>query len=416
MNRKGILFEGLKVRPKAVCAEECREDQIRETSTYTYQVEMVSVDVTYFLTFAMAQNRICQEEIKKLPSASILHFQELFREYPYQGEYFLSCLGYEEYFYAQILLGMLCEIREGADEPAKETYNHYVAFLKKGWHGVRKELFSQDTIPFAKVQNWAGLYTEQPAMGLSQIGVAFVLAECFHVDILADRNYYLLLDCMMDRNLLWNSSREAVMDCSGVGKSRPQTRDFFQFLKSRMKYPCQAALGFRTDAHNEFDYYLQNLFHLGGIDRNVIRGEAIDEKTGNILIELGNFQENLSLSGYVYSLYIVLLSQYVRKCLERIRKENPAVWRNQIEDAREAEKRSRTECERLKRQIQEGEKQKKRLKEALEESEKAVRRKEHQIQRTYKQQEEEKRELIQLREEKFLVDKGKKEYYTKTQQ
>ena len=77
MNRKGILFEGLKVRPKAVCAEECREDQIRETSTYTYQVEMVSVDVTYFLTFAMAQNRICQEEIKKLPSASILHFQEI---------------------------------------------------------------------------------------------------------------------------------------------------------------------------------------------------------------------------------------------------------------------------------------------------------------------------------------------------
>ena len=70
----------------------------------------------------------------------------------------------------------------------------------------------------------------------------------------------------------------------------------------------------------------------------------------------------------------------------------------------------------LKRQIQEGEKQKKRLKEALEESEKAVRRKEHQIQRMYKQQEEEKRELIQLREEKFLVDKGKKEYYTKTQQ
>ena len=52
----------------------------------------------------------------------------------------------------------------------------------------------------------------------------------------------------------------------------------------------------------------------------------------------------------------------------------------------------------------------------LPESEKAVRRKEHQIQRMYKQQEEEKRELIQLREEKFLVDKGKKEYYTKTQQ
>ena len=93
-----------------------------------------------------------------------------------------------------------------------------------------------------------------------------------------------------------------------------------------MNIKIEELLAALNKKEEEFDYYLQNLFHLGGIDRNVICGEKIDKQTFEILTELGGFENEQSLKEYVYSLYIVLLSQYVSKCLNYLKVQNPAVW------------------------------------------------------------------------------------------
>ena len=72
-------------------------------------------------------------------------------------------------------------------------------------------------------------------------------------------------------------------------------------------------MGFQVEGYEEFDCYLQNLFHLGGIDRNVLGGEVLDERTREILLEIGEFEEKSGLEKYIYSLYIVLLSGYVKR-------------------------------------------------------------------------------------------------------
>ena len=58
----------------------------------------------------------------------------------------------------------------------------------------------------------------------------------------------------------------------------------------------------------------------------MICGEKIDKQTFEILTELGGFENEQSLKEYVYSLYIVLLSQYVSKCLNYLKVQNLAVW------------------------------------------------------------------------------------------
>lgn len=328
MKKTGIIFNGLKVRQKQrqIC-EEPEENAIREENAYEVKEKEVCLDVTYFLTFAVVHNPVCKGKMKQFSVLQILHYQKLFEASKYHGEYFLSCLGYEEYYYAQIVLGMLFEIREGEKKEAKKSYESLIEMITAGWCEVREELFERPSVKFHKIQEWAGLYTEQPAMGLSQLCIVYLLAEVFQVKILPDTNSALLFQCMLDRNAIWNSPKAEVMEYPFQNaKAEQKSMEFSRILRKQMKYPYRAITGFLNKKEEEFDYYLQNLFHLGGIDRNVIYGEKIDKQTFEILTELGGFENEQSLKEYVYSLYIVLLSQYVSKCLNYLKVQNPAVW------------------------------------------------------------------------------------------
>ena len=67
----------------------------------------------------------------------------------------------------------------------------------------------------------------------------------------------------------------------------------------------------------------------------MLGGEVLDERTREILLEIGEFEEKSGLEKYIYSLYIVLLSGYVKKCLDKILENNPARWQRCVD--REAE-------------------------------------------------------------------------------
>ena len=437
MNKKGMIFEGLKVRneiKKAMHREENLPDRIQEENRYLTEAEgedtgksvlkcereltrvleklmnedgeEICLDVTYFLVFAAAQNPVCQEELKTLTPEQILEYQKIFLDNGYHGEYFLSCLGYEEYYYAQVLFGMLEVMREGSREKAEDAYRLFMGLIRKGWHSARKELFKEETLEFQCIQEWAEPYTEQPAMGMSQICVIYLLAEACHVEIRKNVNYYLILECMIDRNTIWDSKKEEILEYEVWGRQGYADSSFSRMLAETVRNPFQAALGFQVEGYEEFDCYLQNLFHLGGIDRNVLGGEVLDERTREILLEIGEFEEKSGLEKYIYSLYIVLLSGYVKKCLDKILENNPARWQRCVD--REAE-----EKDTLKKQINELEvhcrsvkKRNRELEEKLEQAERTVRRKENQMQRAVKQHQSEKQELIKLRERQYNTGKA----------
>ena len=175
MNKKGMIFEGLKVRneiKKAMHQEEKLPDRIQEENSYLTEAEgentgkgalkcereltrvleklmnedgeEICLDVTYFLVFAAAQNPVCQEELKTLSPEQILEYQQMFLDNGYHGEYFLSCLGYEEHYYAQVLFGMLEEIRKRNEEKAEDAYRQFMGLIRKGWRSARKELFKEE--------------------------------------------------------------------------------------------------------------------------------------------------------------------------------------------------------------------------------------------------------------------------------
>ncbi len=339
MKKTGILFNGLKVRPKQrQMSEKTEENIIREETAYGMKETEVCLDVTYFLTFAVVHNSVCKGKMKQFSISEVLHYQKLFEASGYHGEYFLSCLGYEEYYYAQVVLGMLSEIRKGKKEEAKKSYERFSEMVKAGWYDAKQELFKNTSVNFHKIQEWAGLYTEQPAMGLSQLCIIYLLAELVQVTILPDENSDLLFQCMLDRNRIWNSPKAEIMEYSFQNaKAEQKGNEFLRILRKQMKYPYRAITGFLDEKEEEFDYYLQNLFHLGGIDRNVICSEKIDQQTFEILTELGEFETEQSLKEYVYSLYIVLLSQYLSKCLNYLRIHNLGAWEHKIVQMQERE-------------------------------------------------------------------------------
>ena len=122
-----MIFEGLKVRneiKKALQQEEGLPNCIQEENGYLSAEpgehagknvlkgerelkrvleklleedgEEICLDVTYFLVFAAAQNPVCREELKRLAPEQIIGYQQMFLNNGYHGDYFLSCLGYEE--------------------------------------------------------------------------------------------------------------------------------------------------------------------------------------------------------------------------------------------------------------------------------------------------------------------------------
>lgn len=437
MNKKGMIFEGLKVRneiKKAIHQEQCLSDCVQEENGYLSAGEAahtgrsapgcekeltrvleklleedgeeICLDVTYFLVFAAAQNPVCQEELKRLAPDRILGYQQRFLDNGYHGDYFLSCLGYEEHYFAQVLLGMLEEIREGSGETAENAYRQFIGLIRKGWRSARRELFTEDTLEFERIQEWAGPYTEQPAMGMSQLCIIYLLAEVFRVEIKKNVNYYLILECMIDRNTIWDCKKEEILEYEVWGRAGYADSSFCRTLAETVRNPFQAALGFQAEGYEEFDCYLQNLFHLGGIDRNVLSGEVLDERSRQILLELGEFEADSGMEKYVYSLYIVLLSAYVKKCLDKIRENDPARWQHRMnqqikekEDLKKQLKELEEHCRIIKNKTSE-------LEEKLECAERTARRKENQLLRTVKQHQSEKQELIKLRENQYSTGKA----------
>ena len=77
--------------------------------------------------------------------------------------------------------------------------------------------------------------------------------------------------------------------------------------------------GVREKEEEKFESYLQTLFRMGGIDRNVIAGEVLSTEKVGEMIEAGKFQGKEDLEPYLYSLAILLLSQYVKKCLNKLK-------------------------------------------------------------------------------------------------
>lgn len=56
-------------------------------------------------------------------------------------------------------------------------------------------------------------------MGMSQICMICLLAETCHVEIKKNVNFYLILECMIDRNTIWDSKKEEILEYEVWGRA-----------------------------------------------------------------------------------------------------------------------------------------------------------------------------------------------------
>ena len=437
MKREGIIFQGLKVRNKirkAMDREQMNPDLVREECGYmvsgkeeiydrrvaeVMEVLMendgteIRIDVTCFLIFAMCQNKICCREIDAMSKKERRDYQRKYKDRVLFREYFWSCLGYEEKYYGGILLGMLETIRFAEDTQATKTMEKFYSMVKKGWHGARKELLSERHLKFEKIQRWVREYTEQPAMGMSQICMILLLAEKMQILVEENVDYYLIMICLIDRNSIWHCRKEEILQMDEEIPEEIRDLAIEEKIRTSMYDVYRVQTGFCPENYKEFDYFIQNLYHMGGIDRNVLSGQVLGEENRIRLLRLGDFTKESCVKEYVYCLNIILLAQYLCHCLNKIEEENSLVLENRIEDLEQENMGLKRELLDLKTRYKAMERKKEELEKMADQLGKNLRKKEREMERTLQKQKEEKEELVRLREETYKnkIDKQKKLSY-----
>ncbi|HJC64166.1 MAG TPA: hypothetical protein H9753_11200 [Candidatus Blautia merdavium] len=317
MRKTGILFQGLQVWEREPAA------RLEEEGSYGGVRLPVQdggfLDVTYFILYAMCQNVRCREKIRDMKKEWRIYLEQNARRSIYQGEYFWGSLGYEEYPCAQAILGMLEDIRGREDERCEKAWISFWYLLHCGFREDCRFLDGKAEIPFVQICENARNYKNWQFMGISQICIVLLEAENRGILVRPDEKYRLLCRCAGEGNQLWESTGEEVGTGLLPGERKEHQKEFRKILESTVQYPDRIFSGVREKEEEKFESYLQTLFRMGGIDRNVIAGEVLSTEKVGEMIEAGKFQGKEDLEPYLYSLAILLLSQYVKKCLNKLK-------------------------------------------------------------------------------------------------
>lgn len=321
MRKKGILFQGMRVsrRENAVCMEEEGFYGDFYGGVCLPAGESDFIDVTYFILYAMCQNVRCREKIRDMKKEWRVYLEQNAKRSVYQGEYFWESLGYEEYHCAEAVLGILEDIRQKEDERGEKAWISFWYLLHCGFREDCRFLDGKEEISFSQICANAENYKNWQFMGISQICIVLLEAENRGIRVRHDEKYWLLCRCAGEGNELWESTGEETWTGILRDNREENQKKFRKILEASLQYPDRIFSGIREKGEEKFESYLQTLFQMGGIDRTVIAGEVLSmEKVGD-MIAAGGFQGKEDLEPYLYSLAILLLSQYVKKCLNKMK-------------------------------------------------------------------------------------------------
>lgn len=219
MNKQGILFQGLPVH------RSFETSFLQEESSYRIQSESVQeemyIDITYFLLYAMCGNVICRGKVRSMKKEREAYLLKQAEKSTYQGEYFWMCLENEEKRCAKLILGLLEDIRSLRDDRAEKGWISLWYLIHCGFRKEYTFLKKNRRITSGDLCRFAGEYGDRQFMGISQICMAFVVAEDLGVKVFEDEKYALLCSCVREGSQLWETgAHEILEECLKTPKKR----------------------------------------------------------------------------------------------------------------------------------------------------------------------------------------------------
>ena len=200
MRTQGILFQGLYFSTKAEVSflrEECSycEELQREKGHY--------IDVTYFLLYALCKNPKAGELLRTMEKDWKEYVLSAAEKSTYQKGVFWEYLEKEERENAQILLGLLEEIRNCHTSRGEKSWIAFSYLFQKSIGMEYRFLVKEKSVPFEKICSVAEKYQEIPFLPSAYICAAFFWAESKNIEIQRNGTYDFLYPCLKEGGKIW---------------------------------------------------------------------------------------------------------------------------------------------------------------------------------------------------------------------
>lgn len=200
MRTQGILFQGLYFSTKAEVSflrEECSycEELQREKGHY--------IDVTYFLLYALCKNPKAGEPLRTMEKDWKEYVLSAAEKSTYQKGAFWEYLEKEERENAQILLGLLEEIRNSPTSRGEKAWIAFVYLFQKSIGREYGFLAKEKSVPFEKICGVAEKYRGIPLLPSAYICAAFFWAEGQNIEIQKNGTYDFLYPCLKEGGKIW---------------------------------------------------------------------------------------------------------------------------------------------------------------------------------------------------------------------
>lgn len=200
MRTQGILFQGLYFSTKAEVSF------LREEFSYYEEVQRETghyIDVTYFLLYALCKNPKAGEMLRTMENDWKAYILSIAEKSVYQKGAFWEYLEKEERENAQILLGLLEEIRNCHTSRAEKSWIAFVYLFHKSVGAEYGVLEGERSVPFEKICCVAEKYREIPFLPSAYICAAFFWAENANIEIQKNGTYDFLYLCLTEERKIW---------------------------------------------------------------------------------------------------------------------------------------------------------------------------------------------------------------------
>lgn len=204
MRTQGILFQGLYFSTKAegsFLKEEfsyCKELQT-ETGHY--------IDITYFLLYALCKNPKIRKMLEIMEKDWKEYILSAAEKSIYQRGAFWEYLNKGERENAQILLGLLEEIRNCHTSRAEKSWIAFVYLFQKSIGREYGFLAKEKSVPFEKICGVAEKYRGIPLLPSAYICAAFFWAEGQNIEIQRNGTYDFLYPCLKEGRKIWEREK-----------------------------------------------------------------------------------------------------------------------------------------------------------------------------------------------------------------
>lgn len=202
MKRQGILFQGLYFSTKV------KKSFLSEEFSYNGEIQTENghyIDVTYFLLYALCKKSMVKKMIKIMEDDWKRYLLSVSGKSSYQKSTFWEYLDNDEWEKAQIILGLLEEVRNGHVARAEKAW---IAFDYLFYKSIGKELdflSREKSVPFEKICDVAEKYRGIPFLPSAYICAAFLWAENLNIEIQKSGTYDFLYPCLKEGEKNWGS-------------------------------------------------------------------------------------------------------------------------------------------------------------------------------------------------------------------